>query len=149
MTDFPSLVGVDGPFDVIFCRNVVIYFDQDTREALFRRFADLLAPSGFLVLGHSENLNWLPELYEPAGQTIHRRRDGRRPQQPPAAIVTAAAPVAPAAPAPVVLRIDPGEIRASREPCELAFIRPDIHNRLNVRFLQPPVFLVPHDSYAP
>ena len=43
-------------FDVIFCRNVMIYFDQPTKEALVRRFYDATVPGGYLMISHSENL---------------------------------------------------------------------------------------------
>lgn len=44
-------------FDVIFCRNVMIYFDQPTKDALVRRFYDATNPGGYLLIGHSETLN--------------------------------------------------------------------------------------------
>lgn len=44
-------------FDVIFCRNVMIYFDQPTKDALVQRFYDATVPGGYLLIGHSETLN--------------------------------------------------------------------------------------------
>lgn len=43
--------------DVVFCRNVVIYFDQETQEALWPRFQKILTPAGYLFLGHSERIS--------------------------------------------------------------------------------------------
>ena len=44
-------------FDVIFCRNVMIYFDQPTKDALVRRFYDYTVPGGYLLISYSENLS--------------------------------------------------------------------------------------------
>lgn len=60
-----------GPFDVIFCRNVVIYFDRDTQLRLFQRFADILADDGYLYIGHSESLYGLSSRFKLIGRTIH------------------------------------------------------------------------------
>ena len=63
-----------GPFDAIFCRNVLIYFDAETKAALVRRFAELLPPDGALYLGHSESLLGEHPLLISEGRTIYRRR---------------------------------------------------------------------------
>lgn len=66
---------VKGPFDVIFCRNVAIYFDKDTQSRLWQRFAALLPPGGTLCIGHSERVAG-PALgiLESAGVTTYRRK---------------------------------------------------------------------------
>lgn len=64
-----------GRFDVIFCRNVMIYFDQSTKERLVERFAAQLAPGGHLYIGHSERASGpAAAMLEPVGPTIYRRR---------------------------------------------------------------------------
>lgn len=63
-----------GPFDVIFCRNVVIYFDLETQSRLFDRFADILGDDGYLFVGHSETLQKVTNRFELAGQTVYRKR---------------------------------------------------------------------------
>lgn len=45
------------PFDLIFCRNVMIYFEQETKIALVKRFYDVLAPGGYLFIGHAESIS--------------------------------------------------------------------------------------------
>ena len=64
---------VRGPFDVIFCRNVIIYFDKETQRALFERMAALQRPGDMLFLGHSESLYRVSDKYELVGRTIYRR----------------------------------------------------------------------------
>jgi chemotaxis protein methyltransferase CheR len=64
---------IRGPFDVIFCRNVVIYFDKATQRQLFERFADLLDARGHLFVGHSESLFKVTNRFELLGKTIYRR----------------------------------------------------------------------------
>ncbi len=51
------------PFQMIFCRNVMIYFDQETREALVNRYHQVTEPEGYLFIGHSETLGRTQSLY--------------------------------------------------------------------------------------
>ena len=64
---------IRGPFDVIFCRNVVIYFDKPTQQKLFKRYYDMLAPGGTLFLGHSEQLGAFQEHFDALGKTTFRK----------------------------------------------------------------------------
>lgn len=64
---------VRGPFDIIFCRNVVIYFDKPTQKTLFERYADLLTPQGHLFVGHSESLFKVTDRFKLIGNTIYQR----------------------------------------------------------------------------
>lgn len=52
-----------GKFDIVFCRNVLIYFSADVKKDILRRIHATLKPGGYLMLGASEALNGLPELY--------------------------------------------------------------------------------------
>ena len=60
-----------GHFDVIFCRNVMIYFDKPTQLAVLRRFAELLTPDGLLFCGHSENFTQARDLFALRGKTVY------------------------------------------------------------------------------
>lgn len=62
-----------GPFDVIFCRNVFIYFDTPTKAAILDRYVALLQPGGFLYLGHSESLPQPHPQLRLIGRTIYER----------------------------------------------------------------------------
>ncbi|SDT01884.1 CheR family methyltransferase [Bradyrhizobium canariense] len=61
LQDFSHL----GAFDVIFCRNVLIYFDQDTKANIFNRLARVLEPDGFLLLGAAETVVGLTDAFRP------------------------------------------------------------------------------------
>jgi chemotaxis protein methyltransferase CheR len=64
---------ITGQLDIIFCRNVVIYFDRDTQETLMRKFYKLLRPGGFLFIGHSETLNGIDVPFKSVASTIYRK----------------------------------------------------------------------------
>lgn len=69
LADWP----MSGPFDAIFCRNVMIYFDQATRERVLQRFARMLTPGGYLYIGHSESIHGPNMPYRLVGRTIYCR----------------------------------------------------------------------------
>ncbi|BBP45568.1 chemotaxis protein methyltransferase [Thiosulfatimonas sediminis] len=69
MSDWP----IKDSIDVIFCRNVVIYFDKPTQSRLFDRYANLLQPDGHLFVGHSESLYNVCDRFELLGKTIYRK----------------------------------------------------------------------------
>ncbi len=73
-------------FDVIFCRNVMIYFDRPTQQRLLERMAQLLTPDGFLIVGHSENLHGITDRLAPLGNTVYSLKHEARSDsvQPPA-----------------------------------------------------------------
>ncbi len=62
-----------GCFDIIFCRNVVIYFDKPTQKKLFGRFADILEDKSFLYCGHSESLFGLTTKFRGVGKSIYEK----------------------------------------------------------------------------
>ena len=62
-----------GKFDIVFCRNVIIYFDVPTKQKLFDRMADAMKPDGLLYIGHSENLTGVSDRFKLIGRTIYRR----------------------------------------------------------------------------
>ncbi|RSZ57980.1 chemotaxis protein CheR [Massilia atriviolacea] len=67
-----------GPFDVIFCRNVMIYFDKATQRKILSRFVPLMKPDALLFAGHSENFLYVSESLKLRGKTVYEL-DGRRP----------------------------------------------------------------------
>jgi chemotaxis protein methyltransferase CheR len=60
--------------DIIFCRNVVIYFDKQTQKTLFQQFDEQLKPFGYLVLGHSETMFGISDRYKFLGHTIYQKK---------------------------------------------------------------------------
>jgi len=70
MEDWP----VNGPIDILFCRNVVIYFDKETQRRIFDKFAERMEENACLFIGHSETLFKITDCFELIGQTIYRKR---------------------------------------------------------------------------
>ncbi|SHF55822.1 chemotaxis protein methyltransferase CheR [Modicisalibacter ilicicola DSM 19980] len=62
---------IEGPFDAIFCRNVMIYFDKTTQARILERFVPFLKPDGLLFAGHSENFSFISQAFRLRGQTVY------------------------------------------------------------------------------
>jgi chemotaxis protein methyltransferase CheR len=62
------------PVDIVFCRNVIIYFDKESKKTLVNRIADNLNPGGYLFIGHSESLFRVNDKFELVGKTIYRKK---------------------------------------------------------------------------
>ncbi len=62
-----------GPFDIVFCRNVVIYFSKETQRQLFERMADLIAQDGYLFVGRCEYLLHVTRRFRLVGQAIYQK----------------------------------------------------------------------------
>ena len=65
---------VPGPFDAIFCRNVMIYFDAPTQRRVLERIHRVLKPGGMLFVGHAENFSESRDLFTLRGKTVYERR---------------------------------------------------------------------------
>ncbi len=63
--------GLRSPFDAIFCRNVMIYFDKPTQGQVLARFEPLVKPGGLLFAGHSENFTYVTQAFRLRGQTVY------------------------------------------------------------------------------
>jgi chemotaxis protein methyltransferase CheR len=62
---------LNGQFDVIFCRNVMIYFDKATQRKILERFVPLMKPDGLLFAGHSENFLYVSDSLKLRGKTVY------------------------------------------------------------------------------
>jgi chemotaxis protein methyltransferase CheR len=65
---------VNGCFDIMFCRNVLIYFDKDTQRNILNRFHPMLADDGLLFVGHSESLLHMNDKFRLRGKTVYDKR---------------------------------------------------------------------------
>ena len=70
---------VKEPFDVIFCRNVMIYFDKPTQSKILSRFAPLMKPHALLFAGHSENFTYISNAFKLRGKTVYELSHGTSP----------------------------------------------------------------------
>ncbi len=71
-----SRYDVGGPYDALFCRNVMIYFDKPTQRAILSRLVQHMGDDGLLYTGHSENYLHAADLIQPCGRTLYRRAKG-------------------------------------------------------------------------
>lgn len=64
---------MQGPFDVILCRNVLIYFDKDTQRRTVARLSEIVRPGGYLLLGHAEAIHGFEQVFRTTGHSIYQR----------------------------------------------------------------------------
>ncbi|MDH4152844.1 MAG: protein-glutamate O-methyltransferase CheR [Nitrospira sp.] len=64
---------IKSPLDLVFCRNVMIYFDRPTQERLVNKFHRYLRPGGYLFIGHSESLQWVEHPFKSLAPTIYQK----------------------------------------------------------------------------
>ena len=69
------------PFDAIFCRNVMIYFDKPTQSKILSHFVPLMKPHGLLFAGHSENFLYVSNAFHLRGKTVYELSDGKHAKQ--------------------------------------------------------------------
>ncbi len=69
-----AVFDIDAPLDIIFCRNVIIYFDKQTQAELFKKFYRHLAPGGYLFIGHSESLLGIDGKMRRIAPTIFQKK---------------------------------------------------------------------------
>ena len=67
-----------GPFDVIFCRNTMIYFDNTVRSRLVGDFQRLIRPDGYLMIGHSESLTGFSYDFQSLSPSVYQRAVGKQ-----------------------------------------------------------------------
>lgn len=102
---------INAKFDVIFCRNVIIYFNAETQDTLMRRLHSYLHPHGHMVLGHSESLLRLTDYYVSQGQTIYSVQPGSCPPENHVRPIPRIVPTEPPSSSIIV-----GEVHASGKP---------------------------------
>lgn len=71
---------IKGPFDAIFCRNVMIYFDKATQNSTLRKFIPLMHHDALMFAGHSENLQGLNDIFQLEGKTVYSLTEKSKPQ---------------------------------------------------------------------
>ncbi|MCM2318427.1 MAG: chemotaxis protein CheR [Pseudomonas sp.] len=71
---------ISGPFDVIFCRNIMIYFDKPSQAKILKHFVSYLKPDGLLITGHSENFTYISDDFVLRGQTVYTLRGAAQPK---------------------------------------------------------------------
>ena len=71
--NFMEELDIKNPLDIIFCRNVIIYFDRETQEKLFGKFCRVLRPGGYIFIGHSESLSGMDLPLEQVAPTVYRK----------------------------------------------------------------------------